>query len=91
MILVRMWRHLLGLIGVSLKMRACEKEGSSNLISVEKMYFSGYVLSHVHIRRSCVTQKPGADFTSCKTALFSRCWKGFDPLPASQNSRVRRL
>lgn len=28
------------------------------------------------------------DLTSCNTALFSRCWNGFDPLPTRYNNNM---
>lgn len=39
-----MWRHLLGLMGVSLKIRACEQEETSYLTSLVSMLFLGLVL-----------------------------------------------
>lgn len=31
------------------------------------------------------------DFTSCNTALFSRCWNGLDPLPTCYNKNMFKL
>lgn len=35
-----MWRHLLGLMGVSLKMRACKQKKTTLFISVHRIFFS---------------------------------------------------
>lgn len=90
--MVRIWRHLLGLMGVSLKIRACGRDREDLLRPIDFIAKSSTTISITDTEP--VLSNMIENVTSCSTALFSRCWKGFEPLPRrnkvdDQNIRLK--
>lgn len=68
------------------------KEIFSILLSIYFCVFYCSVIQYLsHVFPLIQGQNVHANLTSCNTALFSRCWNGFDPLPEYYNNKASQF